>query len=444
MNIFRQLIIITFVALQILPAQFLSIQGVARDNSGISLANGGYNFEFKLYVETTNGTAVWTEQQVLSVVNGVFSATLGAIESMAGLDYNTEYWLGLSIDGNAELSPRGKLTLSPYAVMAQVDGTSNVFPQDGNVGIGTTTPGAKLDVNGDITLTGGYDNPRSLRLNGGNSYGYLYGNFNTLGDGIHMGYNYYVDSGGQHNIIHPGGGTSRISMKYGELDFATAGVDAGNPTSKMFINSAGNIGIGTTSPQAKLDVSGDIALTGGYRNLKLDGGNSFGYLYSNYDQLGDGIHMGYNYYVDSGGQHKIIHPDGGTSRISMKYGELDFATGHIGVTPSSKMSINSYGEFKLEGQKPIILEKFNCGVGVTNINTGKSVEGYVAAIAGFNAIGGDINEAGDVGSIIRVEAMNDGDGNWHIVADFRSHNSGESWYVSVLFIDRKMAELIGY
>ncbi len=352
----RQLIIITFLALQILPAQFLSIQGVARDNSGISLANGGYSFEFKLYVEETNGTAVWTEIQVLTVVNGVFSANLGIDESMAGLDYNTEYWLGISINSNAELSPRGKLTLSPYAVMAQVFGTSNVFPQDGNVGIGTTSPQAKLDVNGNMLLSGPWGQYRNFGLSGGNSHGYLYGNFPELGDGIHIGYNYYVNSNNEHVIPATGGGTSRISMKYGELDFATGNINE-NPTSKMFINIDGNVGIGTTTPQAKLDVNGEV---------------------------------------------------------------------------------------KVGGQKPIVLRKFWCGPGFTSEDTGYPVSQWVAAVAGFHAMNGDINEGGVQGTIIQVEAVSDRGANWVIVADFASHGTGEDWVVSVLFVDRRMADIIGY
>jgi len=59
---------------------------------------------------------------------------------MSGLNFDTEYWLSIEIGSNGELSPRSKLTLTPYAAVAQIDGTSNVFPEAGNVGIGTIGP----------------------------------------------------------------------------------------------------------------------------------------------------------------------------------------------------------------------------------------------------------------------------------------------------------------
>ena len=41
------------------------------------------------------------------------------------------------------------MTMSPYAIMAGLEGTTNVVPQSGNVGIGTASPSFKLHVIGD-------------------------------------------------------------------------------------------------------------------------------------------------------------------------------------------------------------------------------------------------------------------------------------------------------
>jgi hypothetical protein len=48
----------------------------------------------------------------------------------------------------------------------------------------------------------------------------------------------------------------------GRLVFSTTADGASTPTARMLVNSAGNVGIGTTSPTAKLDVAGSVNIAG--------------------------------------------------------------------------------------------------------------------------------------------------------------------------------------
>jgi hypothetical protein len=129
----------------------------------------------------------------------------------------------------------------------------------------------------------------------------------------------------------------------------------GSPTDVVFVNGAGNVGIGTTTPAERLTIAGEMEIGthhGDYRHLRIGGGNVSGFLYGSYPRFADGIHMGYNYYADAAGIDRIIATDGQTSRISMGYGYLALATGGTNQPPVNRVVVGTTGNVGIGTDSP--------------------------------------------------------------------------------------------
>ncbi len=98
--------------------QTISYQGVLTDLEGNPVADGTYSLTFRLYEQAEGGTAVWEETHAsVTVTDGVFGVLLGSVEPLA-LTFDRPYWLGIVVDGGAELTPRVALASVPYSLMA--------------------------------------------------------------------------------------------------------------------------------------------------------------------------------------------------------------------------------------------------------------------------------------------------------------------------------------
>ena len=121
--------------------------------------NGTADFLFSLWDAATGPIQVGSTQTIngVSVTGGLFTVMLNAGGEFGATPFNGEQrWLEIKVNGTT-LSPRQELTATPYASFALrpwVTNGSDVSYSLGNVGIGTDSPGATLDVIGTVKLDG--------------------------------------------------------------------------------------------------------------------------------------------------------------------------------------------------------------------------------------------------------------------------------------------------
>ncbi|GIV45401.1 MAG: hypothetical protein KatS3mg036_0219 [Ignavibacterium sp.] len=97
--------------------QTINFQGVLKDASGNIVSNGDYNVTFKIYNAETGGTELWTETKLVNVVDGIFSTQLGSVTPIT-LPFDAAYWLGITVGGGSELTPRVPFSSVPYSRMS--------------------------------------------------------------------------------------------------------------------------------------------------------------------------------------------------------------------------------------------------------------------------------------------------------------------------------------
>jgi hypothetical protein len=220
--------------------EVINYQGKLTDSGGNPI-DGNVTASFALFDTATPAPGenpLWAERDItISVEEGIYNVELGStIQFPSGLfdDYDDLY-LRVTVSGE-ELGPLQHLTSTAYAMKAvHADTATNVangmLPGDlfvvGRVGIGTPTPRTDLEIEG----TDG------LRVTTGQHH-------NVFGEFKH------AYSLGLVINANAGGG-------WADMRFQTDGID------RMFIESGGNVGIGTTEPNGPLHVESSININSG-------------------------------------------------------------------------------------------------------------------------------------------------------------------------------------
>lgn len=300
----------------------------------------------KLSVQGGNGGAFTDAPVAFAVYGGVGGQTLttglqggnivlqggaGGVEEMGGP--GGDIYIAGGVGGKAQAGSDGRDGYTLLAITSS--GVSR-----GNVGIGTTDPVTKLDIV--------FSNNTGLRLSDQTAN-------TTAKDAFIQGRHYtsteedimllWSASNSGTNSIYFGGGSALYNTATDIRFFTAANSTTLTGTERMRIDSSGNVGIGTTSPYAKLSVVGQIVgayftgtttatstLAGGLQTALL---NVTGTATSTFAQ---GINLSAGCFAVSGS----CIGGGGSSQWTTSGSNIYYTTGNVGIgttSPFAELSV---------------------------------------------------------------------------------------------------------
>ena len=134
--------------------QLIAFQGKLTDKNG-ALINGNTLITFNIYTTQTGGSSIYTESDNINVSNGLVSWLIGSNTPLT-LPFDQQYYLGVTVDGDIEMTPRLALSDAPYAFNSINANNSAFLGGVAASGYMLTNGGQNLVTTGNITTANAF------------------------------------------------------------------------------------------------------------------------------------------------------------------------------------------------------------------------------------------------------------------------------------------------
>lgn len=297
--------IVTLLSAQV--PRLINYQGSLTDEDN-NPVNATLSIEFKMYNAATGGEILWSENQsAVTVSNGLFNVLLGSINPIPDKTFEySEVYLAMKIGEDSEMTPRKRLVSVGYsfhsiyadtarfAHITASGGGSNTLDQaydQGGAGAGRTITADAGAVNiagdGGLTVNGAIGIHTTTPTNlltvegagadagGAEGYPEVVARFKRSTTGGHSAVSIDALSGADAALYLSEAGTVKWGLRTDASDFGKFKIrhQMMNKTC-VTVDSAGYVGIGTTSPTEKLEVAGTAKMKG----LQLTNSPTAGYV----------------------------------------------------------------------------------------------------------------------------------------------------------------------
>jgi hypothetical protein len=349
--------------IQIGAIDYTSASTVFAGGDNLRLTTGGASGTTRLYINSSGNVGIGTTNPV----NKLDVAGIVRVAESSNVAFYAGNYVRVFGDQNYGFRDSGG------TYKAQISMSGNSYFNGGNVGIGTNNPSNELTVSGAGTVASFISSNSKSILN-------------------------LSDDGGDTNLIS-NSGTFHIGSSSTDL-------------AKLMINlSTGKVGIGTSSPAQKLDVrAGHIRLDAGY-SLQWD--NSHERIEQSDGHLKFFVNNTESMTLDTNGLG--IGTTSPSEKLDITGGFLKFNGGDYGLKGSASLTYNPVSDhyFQSSGNTKVVFKASgNVGIGTTNPNAKLKVNGAIVSQGGSYSSGVDSNIT-DVGLVMtKGDYLYSDDGNY--------------------------------
>ncbi|MFA4888084.1 MAG: hypothetical protein WC628_00715 [Candidatus Omnitrophota bacterium] len=291
-----------------LPQEIFFQARLTEKNRGVP--TGSRRIKFRLYTSLSGGTVVWNEAQSLTPdSSGIISCYMASVNSFpADLNFNATYYLSLEVDNDGEMSPRLKLVPALGALNARRLAGLN-YLQFLRSDTASTMSGA-LTISNYLAQTYSGTDTGAFSIN----YNPASGSYNAL------------------DLIYGSGGGKGVALKITQSGIGDI-IQVYDANSAAFvIKNGGNVGIGTSLPTQKLEVSGTVkatAFSGDGSGLSGISGLISGLSAGRIVKAGSAASLADSAIIESAGGNIGIGVSSPTAKLHVSGGFI--ATGNVGI-----------------------------------------------------------------------------------------------------------------